>query len=156
MITCKKFVLLGSRFVTKKFSYVIASDRLSEMKKLINTLNWKNTNKYISADRSYLYCIFTTHMTLIWQKKVNKRLYRISSFLEYLKSIGTALGQLTSRKIDANPKCNPNPYPNPNSTRGQFSSEEIVQIPCESMGFCQQIPGGNLFHLAWMKIYFPM
>ena len=58
------FVLPGSRFAETKFSHVIASARLSGMKKLINT--------HISTiDRRYFYCVFTTHMTSICEKITN-------------------------------------------------------------------------------------
>ena len=77
------FVMPGSRFAGTKFSHVIASACLSEMKKWSNTSAWKSPKKYILIDRSYFYCIFTTHMTSIYEKKVNKCLYRISSFCEH-------------------------------------------------------------------------
>ena len=79
------FILLGSRFVETKFSHVNASASLSGIKKLINTSVWKNPYKYISINRSYFYCIFTTHITSICEKKVNKRYTKnhISQALEY-------------------------------------------------------------------------
>ena len=63
------FVLPGSRFARTKFSHVIASARLSGMKKHISlkTSTWKYP--YISIERRYFYCIFTTHMTWICGKK---------------------------------------------------------------------------------------
>ena len=73
VITCEKFDSgkAGSLFCTTgmKFSHEIASARLSEMKKWINTLVWKNPWKYASIDRRYFYCIFTTHMTSVCEKK---------------------------------------------------------------------------------------
>ena len=81
------FVLPGSRFSGTKFSHEIASARLSRMKKLINISIWRNPLKYISIDRSCFYCIFTTFMTSICKIKVNRCLYRISSFCEHFKSM---------------------------------------------------------------------
>ena len=40
----------------------------------------KYSYKYISIDRRYFYWVFTTHMTSICMKKVNKYFCRISSF----------------------------------------------------------------------------
>ena len=63
------FILPESRFAGTKFSHVITSARLSGMKKLISTSVWKNSWKHILIDRSYFYCIFTTHMMSICKKK---------------------------------------------------------------------------------------
>ena len=65
----------GSRFAGTKFSHVIASARLGGIKK-----DKKYPWKYISIYGRCFYCVFTTHMTSICEKKVNKSLYRISSF----------------------------------------------------------------------------
>ena len=60
------FVQPGFRFAgTTKFSHVIASVHLGRIKKLIKKYSWKS----ISIDRRYFYCVFTTHMTSICEKK---------------------------------------------------------------------------------------
>ena len=75
-----------------KFCHVIASARLSGMKKLINTSVWNNLLRYISIDCSYFYCFFTTHMTSVCDKKVNQCLYRISSFREHFLNQWESMG----------------------------------------------------------------
>ena len=69
------FVLPGSCFTRMKLAHVMASACLSGMKKLIKISVWKNPKRYIPLDRSYFYCIFTTRMTSICEKKGNKCLY---------------------------------------------------------------------------------
>ena len=69
-------VLPGSCFVGTKLSHVIASARLTGIKKLIK----KYRQKYISVDRRYIYCVYTTYMTSTCEKKVDKYLCRILSF----------------------------------------------------------------------------
>ena len=53
------FVQPGSHFATTKFSHVMSSARLDEIKNLIK----KYPQKYISIDLRYFYCVFTSHMT---------------------------------------------------------------------------------------------
>ena len=59
------FVRPGSRFAWTKFSHVITSVHPGGIKKLIK----KYLQKYISIDRRYFYCAFTTHVTSICDKK---------------------------------------------------------------------------------------
>ena len=70
------FVQPGSCFAGMKFSHVITSARLGRIKELIKKYPWK----YISIDWRYLYCVFTTHMTLSVRKNFYKHLCRISLF----------------------------------------------------------------------------
>ena len=78
------FVLPESHFAGTKFSHVIASAHLSGMKNLISQSVLKNLQKYISIDRSYFYCIFTTRVTSICEKKVKK----FHHFVKIFKSVG--------------------------------------------------------------------
>ena len=70
------FTLPGSRFARAKFSHVIASVRLSVMKKLINTPVWKYLKKYVSIDRRRVFSWFSD---LRWN--LGKKISRFPSFL---------------------------------------------------------------------------
>ena len=58
------------------------------MKMSINASVWK-TPQYISIDRSYFYCIFTTHMTSISDKKSDQMsLENFIILVSIFKSVG--------------------------------------------------------------------
>ena len=86
------FVLPGSRFAGTKFSHVIASARLSGMKKLTHQFENISLKISIHFNRAeiFLLCFYDAYDVNLWGKKVNRYLCRISLFYRSSHRMGSA------------------------------------------------------------------